>query len=144
MATALRRAVHDMKKMRTALTKLQNSKKNKQNKDDQEDKIARTLNGRTSIAKAVGMNDPMILQCIKEVIQHREIRMVKDPAAELVNGITDAARPFCIRKGRNIMKHLVKADDARVVLEHTINSFREKLLSEGNDKGLTLICKLFF
>ena len=128
-----------MKKMRTALTKLQNSKKNKQNKDDQEGKIARTLNGRTSIAKAVGINDPMLLQCIKDVIQHREIRMIKDHAAELVNGVTDAARPFCIRKGRNIMKCLVKSDDARSVLERTINNFRDKLLSNGSDKAVTLI-----
>ena len=128
-----------MKKMRTALTKLQNSKKNKQDKDDQEGKIARTLNGRTSIAKSVGMNDPMLLQCIKEVIQHREIRMIKDPDAELVNGVTDAARPFCLKKGRNIMKYLVKSDDARSVLDRTINNFRDKLMSSGSDKAVNLI-----
>lgn len=65
-ASALRRAVHDMRKMRTALTKLRVSLKNKKKvgDEDERNKIAKGLAGRTSIAKNVNMTDPVvILKC---------------------------------------------------------------------------------
>ena len=71
-------------------------------------------------------------------MQLKEIRVIKDPANELVNGVSDASRPFVIRKGRNVMKILAKQDDVRAVLERTVDSFRDKLLSGSSDKAVPL------
>lgn len=138
-----------MKKMRTALTKLRSSLQNKKKASEDEDhnKLARTLQGRTNLAKSVSMSDPLLIQGIKEILQQKEIRMLKDPVQELVNGSSDAARPFCIRKGRNILKLLVKSDEARGVLEKTVNAFRETLLSGQKEKNVnhgSIYCGLLF
>ena len=127
-----------MRKMRTALTKLRSSLQNKKkvSEDEEHNKLARSLQGRTNLAKSVSMSDPLLIQGIKEVLQQKEIRMLKDPLAEMVNGSSDAARPFCIRRGRNILKFLVKSDEARGVLEKTVNAFRDTLLAGPSNKNV--------
>eukprot|EP00434_Breviolum_minutum_P009285 symbB.v1.2.008182.t1/scaffold450.1/size202773/1 len=130
-----------MKKLRTALNKLRVSLKNKQKASQESDnKIARTLAGRTSVAKSVNATDPLLLQSFKELMQQKEMRVIKDPAVELVNGTSDASRPFVIRKGRNVMKYLARQDEVRAVLERTVDSFRDKLLiilEKSEDGGVT-------
>lgn len=143
VCTALRRAIHDMKKLRVALTKLLASQKSRKEKDMADaangaNKLAKTLAGRTSIQKSVNMTDPMILQCFKDVLQAKEIRMVKDVNEELTGGASDASRPYCLRKGRNILKFMVKNDVSRAVLERTIDSFRETLLQGTSNKSVCL------
>ena len=101
-------------------------------------KLQRTLAGRTSIQKSVNMTDPLILQGFKEVLGSKEIRMVKDVNEELTGGVCDACRPYCLRKGRNILKFMVKNDQARSVLERTIDSFRETLLTGNSNKSVCL------
>lgn len=138
-ASSLRRAINDMKKLRTALNKLRVSLKNKQKASQESDnKIARTLAGRTSVAKSVNATDPLLLQSFKELMHQKEMRVIKDPAVELVNGASDASRPFVIRKGRNVMKYLARQDEVRAVLERTVDSFRDKLLSGSNEKAVPL------
>lgn len=147
VAGSLRRAIMDMKKLRRALNKMRKSEKTRKALNakamaaadgDSENRMAKCLGGRTALSKAVTMSDPLILQQFKEVLGKKEMRVVKEPANELLSGMHDATYPFCVRRGRHVLKYLVKPDEKRAVLERTVGQFKEKCLKDGQDKNLPL------
>lgn len=62
----------------------------------------------------------------------------KDATASFANGSCDAARAFSVKRGRNILKQLVKDEASRAVLENTLQEFKQKLLSSSSDKAVSL------
>ena len=139
-----------MKKLRRALEKMRKSEKTRQALNakaeaaadgESDNKMAKCLGGKTAINKAVTMADPMILQQFKEVLSRREIRICKDPQKELCSGLVDSQYPFCVRKGRHVLKFLVKDNAARDVFERTVNAFKDQCNAAAKGaKSLHLSC----
>lgn len=147
VAGALRRAIMDMKKMRRALEKMRRSEKTRQAlnakaekamEGDVENRLAKCLGGRTAISKAVTMSDPLVIQNFKEFQSKKEMKVCKDPLKELCAGMSDAARPFCVRKGRHVLRLLVKNEESRLVFERTIHCFKEQCMASSSQKSLPL------
>ena len=139
---SLRRAVQDMKGLRKALKKM---KPVPASTDQDNAKAKNVMNGRTnlSLGKAVNLTDPPLIQGFKEILPKREIRTVKDPK-DLV-GFTEAARPFLIRKGRNVVRLLAKTDTHKAMLENTVEQFRQSVVSTKSVRLVKVqssVCKL--
>lgn len=93
------------------------------------------LNGRTSIAKAVNMTDPLCLQSFRELSASRPIKVIKD-IDDLQ--LQDANYPFVWKKGRNVIRALTKGDNQKTLLENTVNAFRKTCMSSTTDKNVKL------
>ena len=140
VAAALRRAVVDMRRMRKSVDKLRKQKKAKAENSTGEpsNRIKNVLKGRTALSKAVDDTDPKILHKFKEVLNARPMRVIKDPGSDLCNGVADISRCYVIKKGRNIMKVLLRDEEQRAIFESTVNQFRTKFTSSASNKAVPL------
>lgn len=138
-AASLRRAVQDMHKMKKAVEKLrkQAAKQEKKTEDGTDAAARRVLAGRANFSKTLSSSDPVIIQTIKNLLQRRPMKQVKD-VEELTNGTADSSLPFVLKKGRGLSKQLVKDAATRGNLEATLQEFAKKVDASKDNKSMFL------
>lgn len=96
------------------------------------------LNGRTNLNKAISDSDPDVFKNFKALQGRRPMRAIKD-STELSSGDADLAQPFVLRKGRNLLKFLLKDETQRGILEVTFNKFKADVKSGSETKHFQVI-----
>ena len=112
-AACLRRAVADMKRMRSALEKTRKAAEAKKDGAQGKKAAKNMLAGRTNFNKVITDGDYAIIQLFKDVASKRGMKVVKDIEKDIGSTSAEAMRPFVLRKGRNISKFLVR-DEALI------------------------------
>lgn len=133
-----------MGKMRKAIEKARKQKKAKgpvqpapAEGQESDSAASRALVGRTNFSKVLLDSDPPIIKHFRSHCSKRPMRAVKGPE-ELTAGNADSSVPFVVRKGRNILKLLLKDHDLKGDLEATLQAFDKKLEAGSDERSAFL------